>query len=88
MFLLDKVKPLYFMVALCFGLFMTYIFTPPPKVIYKYPTPDNVEQLTYIDGGEHCFKYKATEVKCPKNPKEIYTIPVQSDISASETPNQ
>ena len=81
MFLLDKVKPFYFLVALFFGLFMTYVFTPPPKVIYKYPTPDNANQLTYIDGGQHCFKYKTNEISCPKNNKDVFTIPIQPDIT-------
>ena len=77
MLLIEKIKPLYFLIAICFGFFMTYVFTPMPKVIYKYPTPDTADQLTYMDGANHCFKYQAKEVKCPKKKSDIHQIPVQ-----------
>jgi hypothetical protein len=80
MLLLDKIEPKFFFLALAVGLFMTYTFTTPPKIVYKYPTPDTVNELVYQDNGSHCFKYKANEVNCPANRKDIHTIPSQDKI--------
>ncbi len=79
MLLLDKIYPKYFFIALAVGLFMTYTFTPTPKIVYKYPTPDTADELVYMDGANHCFKYKASQVKCPANKKHISTIPHQEN---------
>ena len=59
---------------------MVYTFTAPPKVVYKYPTPDTVNQLVYMDNANHCFKYQANVVKCPSNKRDIKTIPRQDKI--------
>ena len=80
MLLLDKIELKYFLIALFIGLFMSYTFTAPPKVIYKYPTPDTVNNLVYIDDGNHCFKYQANEVTCPTNKKKINSIPYQASV--------
>ena len=48
MLLIDYIDMKYFLISLCIGLFLTYISTPPPQIIYKYPTPDNSDDLVYI----------------------------------------
>ena len=77
MLLIDKIEPLYFFIAIFIGFFMTYILTPPPKIIYKYPTPDNVNETIYKDKSDNCFKYKADEISCPIDLKKISNIPLQ-----------
>ena len=73
--ILDYVNPLSFFIAFCIGIFVVYISTPEPKVIYKYPTPDNVDKNIYKDQSDTCYKYEATEVKCEGNAiKMIYNI--------------
>ena len=47
------------------------MFTPPPTIVYKYPTPDNAEKITYIDNSKVCYKYRSEVVDCPKDPKKI-----------------
>ena len=64
MFLIDKIEPLYFFLAIFIGFLMTYVYTPLPKIVYKYPSPDNEDVITYIDKANNCFKYKSSEVKC------------------------
>ena len=76
--LFERIDPFYFLISLAIGLFMTYVFTPTPKIIYKYPTPDNAPSVTYIDGADNCFKYQPKEVKCPTDFKKIKEIPTQS----------
>ena len=64
----------YFIVSLAIGLFFVYLSSPPPTVIYVYPTPDNVNKVEYKDKADTCFKFDAVQVTCPNNVK---TIPVQ-----------
>jgi hypothetical protein len=66
-----------FFVSLALGLLFVYLSTPSPTIIYVYPTPDNVDKVEYKDKASNCFKFKATEVKCPSNPDLIKKIPVQ-----------
>ena len=80
MFLIDRIIPIYFFISLAIGFFLTYIFTPAPKVIFKFPTPDTVDDLTYKDQSNNCFKLKADEITCPANKDLIYSIPPQHNI--------
>ena len=53
-----------FMISLCFGLFMVYVTAPKPQVILKYPTLDNINDMTYIDDENKCYKYVARPIEC------------------------
>ncbi len=66
-----NIDPFIFLVSLCIGLGLTYVFTPPPHIVYKYPTPFNVDNITYQDDSQSCYKYKANVVSCPANKKMI-----------------
>lgn len=77
--------PLYFFIALFIGFFYIYITTDAPKVILKNPTPDNIDNITYIDDNNVCYKYKKDEIKCPlANVSDVSNI---SDISDNNTNN-
>ena len=71
--ILEYVNPIAFIAAFCLGIFIVYISVPEPKVIIKYPTPDNVEKNVYKDMSDTCYKYKAKEVKCSKYKNVIET---------------
>lgn len=60
-----KVEVFYIALGLFIGLFIVYVTTPPPKVILKYPTLDNIQTTTYIDENNQCYKYYAVEIPCP-----------------------
>ena len=49
---------------------------PPPKVIYVYPTPSNLDKIQYKDRADNCYSFDMTEVKCPAN-NDYKRIPVQ-----------
>ena len=66
-----------FLVSLSIGLLFAYLSTPPPTIIYVYPTPDNVNQMEYVDKADNCFKFEANEVKCPSDRSLIKKIPIQ-----------
>lgn len=66
-----------FLISLAIGLFIVYITVPAPKVIYVYPTPDNVNKIQFKDYSDNCFTFEAEKVQCSKNLEEIKEIPVQ-----------
>ena len=78
MFLIDKIDPLVFLLSLCVGLFLTYIFSPTPDVIIKYPTPENTNKLIFKDNADNCYKFTSNQVTCPSDISKIKEIPVQN----------
>jgi len=67
-----------FLLSLSVGLLFAYLSTPPPTIIHVYPTPDNVKEMEYIDKANNCFKFDATEVKCPSDVSLIKKVPLQN----------
>ena len=68
--------PLTFIISLFLGIFIIYSVTPPPKIIVKYPTPENSGRVIYKDEAHNCFKVISSEVNCPDNTSLIKSIPV------------
>ena len=66
-----------FIVSLSVGLFYVYISVPKPKVIYVYPTPDNIRNFQFKDHADNCFSFDAKEVNCAKAKGAVKKIPVQ-----------
>lgn len=85
--LLKYIDPLVFLIALCVGLFYTYISTPPPKVVIKYPTPFNAGKITYVDDAGVCYKYAVKNADCPKNKDKIKKIPIQEEVNRPHKPS-
>lgn len=75
----DYFDPLYFFVALFIGLFYTYLTTPMPEVIIKYPTPDNAGNIIYKDRADVCYKYIAKPVPCPADKTKIKQLDLQHE---------
>ena len=73
----QHIDPFYFIVAFAFGIFLSYIFTPKPQIVIKYPTPQNAGTITYVDDGGVCYRYEALEINCPKDKTLIKTLPIQ-----------
>ena len=71
LFIFDYIDPLIFLVALCLGLFYTYITAPMPEIVIKYPTPFNAGKITYVDKNNVCYKYKMEKVNCPIDQSKI-----------------
>ncbi len=69
----DYINVTAFFIALGVGLFLTYIFSKPKKIIIKWPTPENAGKLIYKDNAENCYKYKANEIPCPDDKNLIKT---------------
>lgn len=71
-------NPIVFIISLCVGILCVYAITPPPKVIVKYPTPENSGRVIYKDEAHNCFKIISSEVNCPEDSKQIKSIPLNS----------
>ena len=65
------IDPLYFFLALCFGIFIVYVSSPIPDLIVKYPTVENAGRITYKDENDVCYRYIAKEVQCPEDKSRI-----------------
>jgi hypothetical protein len=57
---------LAFFTAFSIGMLYVYIDTPRPRMIIKYPTPYNAENIVYKGLSGDCYKFKMEEVKCTK----------------------
>jgi hypothetical protein len=73
----DYFNIFWFIIAFGIGIFLAYISTPIPVIIYKYPTPENSNSTIYIDNASNCYKYNSNKKECPKNEKEITIVPIQ-----------
>lgn len=60
-----------FIISLSVGLLYIYIAEEYKKVIYIYPTPQNVNKYQYKDKSNECFSYSLKEMKCPTKYNEI-----------------
>ena len=60
-----QVDILYILIGLCVGIFLVYITKSAPKIIYKYPTLENINNTTFVDDNNVCYRYYATEIPCP-----------------------
>jgi hypothetical protein len=56
---------------------MVYFTMPDMRIIYVYPTPENIGKIQYKDNADNCFNFKQREVPCPKNESDISIIPIQ-----------
>ena len=76
--MLDFIEPWAFLIALSIGLLYTYLTTPYPQIVYKYPTPYNAGKITYVDDANVCYKYKVQKVDCPSDSSKIKSIDLQT----------
>ena len=68
-----------FLISLSFGLFLNYVLDPTQKTIFVYPTPDNISDVQIKDHTDKCFQFKAEQIPCPKNEKEIESYNVDGN---------
>ena len=62
-----KFLPIYFFVSLLIGFFIVYVTSPDPDIVIKHPNPDNIDNLTYIDDNDVCYKYSKKKITCPSD---------------------
>lgn len=66
-----------FLISLALGLLFVYLKEPEKKIVYVYPTRENIDKVEYRDKANNCFNYVMDEVQCPADRGKIKTIPLQ-----------
>lgn len=61
-----KIEIFYIILGLCLGFFFIYATSPPPKIILKYPTDENINTV-YVDENGLNYKYFTMNVPCKSN---------------------
>ena len=74
----NYILPFLFFIALFIGFMMCYALTPPPKVVFRYPTPENAKDTIYQDKSSNCYKYEVDEVECPEDKNLIKENPINN----------
>jgi len=67
-----------FIISFAIGLFFVYILGPEKKIIYIYPSPENINKILFKDKANNCFSFKEQEVQCPQDEGLISQIPIQA----------
>jgi hypothetical protein len=70
------INPMVFIIAFIIGVGCVYILQPESIKVMRFPNPENAGKFTYQDENTNCYKYKATEVKCPSDPNLILEHPL------------
>jgi len=75
---LNYISPSIFLTSLAIGLFVVYLTSANPTVIYVYPTPNNVDKLQFRDKANNCYEFTYEEVECPSDKSKMSKIPIQN----------
>lgn len=63
--------------GLILGFIGIYVLKPENKIIYRYPTPENVKNTTYRDMNGVCYSYQVEQVDCDKNSGTLAEYPLE-----------
>lgn len=79
--MLDFLDGKYLVLSFCIGIFFVYVSAPAKQLVNKFPSPQNQNDLVYVDQSDSCYKYEASEVKCDGKSKPQ---PILEDFENSE----
>ena len=66
-----------FILGLLLGFIGIYVMKPDEKVVFRYPTPDNVKNTTYRDKNGVCYSYQVEKVDCDKSAGTLADYPLE-----------
>ena len=76
--ILDYISFPIFIISFAIGFFFVYILGPEKKIIYIYPSPENINKILFKDKADNCFSFQEEEVPCPEDEGLISQIPMQA----------
>lgn len=82
--MLNHFEFLPFLVGFAVGVVGILFVKPKPRVIFKYPHPTSVEEVTYKDPNGVCYKYKTNEVSCDANEDTLKPYPLQEGLPVDQ----
>lgn len=62
--LLGRLNVSALVISFAVGILYTYLTTPPPRVVVKFPSPYNTGKVLYRDNADACFMFKSDSVDC------------------------
>lgn len=62
--LLGRLNMSALVVSFAIGILYTYLVTPAPKVIVKFPSPFNAGKVMYRDSSDTCYMFRSDAVEC------------------------
>lgn len=65
-----------FLISFCIGIGLVYIFSPPPQIVMKFPSPQNAGDIKYEDENKNCYRYNSEKVSCENSKNEVVDQPV------------
>lgn len=65
--LLGRLNATALVISFAIGILYTYLLTPPPRVVVKFPSPYNAGKVLYRDNADACFMFKSDPVECGGN---------------------
>lgn len=73
--LLGRLNMTALVASFAIGILFTYLITPPPKVIVKFPSPYNAGKVLYRDKSDACYMFKSDTVTCEPGPDNKSILP-------------
>jgi len=67
-----------FLISFAIGIFFVYILGPEKKIIYIYPTQENIDKILFKDKADNCFTFEEEVMECPQDGSLINTLPLQT----------
>ena len=76
----EYIKAEYFIISFAIGILYVYLVQPPKEVVYRFPNPNNVNNLVYTDKNDNCYKYKLEEKIAVMLKEDIKSQPIVEDF--------
>lgn len=64
--------------SFCVGMAIMILYTPPPAIVVKFPSPGGASHLYHSTDGS-CYRVESEEVSCPKDRKNVLPQPVTDE---------
>jgi hypothetical protein len=71
-------------VSFAVGLAIMMLTVPKPRVVVKFPSPDNVDTHVYKGSDNTCYKIAADEEECPSDGKQVRSQPVSTNVDTQD----